>query len=162
MYASVPQGSLNIGNWLDAVKHGRTFATNGPLRVSHLAGNNLAMNCACLQARTKVKIHSVLCGLRPVDHLQVICNGKVARDLKINSVGGSADVEDTIPVFAQRLVCVAGMEREAGASDIGLYPVSMTSPIYMTVEGSTSGSQSKMRQYFVAWIDRMIDGAEVE
>src|SRR6202043_4012455 len=31
VYAAGPKGKIQINSWLDALKHGRTFATNGPL-----------------------------------------------------------------------------------------------------------------------------------
>jgi hypothetical protein len=40
-----------------------------------------------------------------------------------------------------------------------LYPYATTSPIYVTVEGSTL-DRNDDAAYFVAWIDRLIDGAK--
>ena len=83
VYASVPKGPLNIGVWLDAIKRGRTFATNGPLLGFSLAGHQVGDDVHLPAGENKVKISAWLRSFVPIDHLQVICNGKVARDLKI-------------------------------------------------------------------------------
>ena len=41
VYANVPAGPLDIGAWLDSLKQGRTFATNGPLLGFTLGGKAL-------------------------------------------------------------------------------------------------------------------------
>src|SRR5712692_7560090 len=41
VYARVPTGPLNIGLWLEALKRGRTFATNGPLLGFSLGGREV-------------------------------------------------------------------------------------------------------------------------
>jgi TolB protein len=158
-YASVPQGPLNIGNWLDAVKRGRTFATNGPLLGFSLGGKQLGDEVRLPAGENKVKISAWLRSIVPVDHLQLICNGKVARDLKINSGGGLSDVEDTIPVSRSGWCVLRAWSEKSEYPILDLYPYATTSPIYVTVEGSTP-DRSEDAAYFVEWIDRLIDGAK--
>ena len=86
---------------------------------SRLEENNWATNCHLPAGENKVKFSAWLRSFVPVDHLQVICNGEVVRDLKLNGDGETADVEDTISISQQRMVPVAGLEREGGASDSG-------------------------------------------
>jgi TolB protein len=159
VYASVPRGPLNVGNWLDAVKHGRTFATNGPLLGFSLGGKQVGDELRLPAGENKVEISAWLRSIVPVDHLQVICNGQVARDLKTSSSGGTADVEDTIPVSRSGWCLLRVWSEKSEYPILDLYPYATTSPIYVTVEGSTP-DRSEDAAYFVAWIDRLIDGAK--
>jgi len=42
---------------------------------------------------------------------------------------------------------------------LDLYPYATTSPVYVTVEGSAP-DRNQDAAYFVAWIDRLIDGVK--
>ena len=53
VYANVPIGPLNITTWLDSLKHGRTFVTNGPLLGFTLSGHQSGMSCGFRRGRTK-------------------------------------------------------------------------------------------------------------
>ena len=93
-----PAGPLNIGTWLDSIKRGRGFATNGPLLGFSLVANHLAMRSLSPAGENKVKFTAWLRSFVPIDHLQVICNGEVVRDLKVSGDREAADVKDTIPI----------------------------------------------------------------
>ena len=88
----------------------------------------------------KVKISAWLRSFVPIDHLQVICNGQVARDLKISEGGEKADVEDTIPISHSGWCLLRAWSEKSEYPLLDLYPYATTSPIYVTVEGSKVGS----------------------
>jgi hypothetical protein len=89
-------GPLKIDAWLNAVKRGQTFATNGPLLSLKLNGKEVGDTLRLPAANSEVKITAWLRSFVPIDHLELICDGKVARELKLNSDGQSADIEDII------------------------------------------------------------------
>jgi TolB protein len=164
VYASVPTGPLNIGVWLDALKRGRTFATNGPLLGFSLGEKQVGDELHLPAGENKVKVSAWLRSFVPIDHLQVICNGQVARDLKmnagkINSGGETADVEDTISISRSGWCVLRAWSEKSEYPILDLYPYATTSPVYVTVEGSTP-DRNEDAAYFVAWIDRLIDGAK--
>jgi len=159
VYASVPTGPLNIGAWLEAVKRGRTFATNGPLLGFSLGGKQVGDELRLPNGENKVKIRAWLRSFVPIDHLQVICNGQVARDLKIHSGGGTADAEDTIPISRSGWCLLRAWSEKSEYPILDLYPYATTSPIYVTVEGSKP-DRNEDAAYFVAWIDRLMEGAK--
>jgi TolB protein len=159
VYASVPTGPLNIGAWLEAVKRGRTFATNGPLLGFSLGGKQVGDELRLPNGENKVKIRAWLRSFVPIDHLQAICNGQVARDLKIHSGGGTADAEDTIPISRSGWCLLRAWSEKSEYPILDLYPYATTSPIYVTVEGSKP-DRNEDAAYFVAWIDRLMEGAK--
>jgi hypothetical protein len=157
VYAKVPGGLLDIAVWLDALKQGRTFATNGPLLGFSLGGRQLGDELHLPPGENIVKFSAWLRAFVPVDHLQVICNGQVARDLKVN--GDSADIEDTIPISQSGWCLLRAWSEKAEHPILDLYPYATTSPIYVTVEGS-SPSRNQDAAYFIAWIDRLTENAK--
>jgi TolB protein len=159
VYARVPAGPLNIGAWLEAVKRGRTFATNGPLLGFSLGGRQVGDELRLPAGENQVKIRAWLRSFVPIDHLQVICNGQVARDLKIRSRGGTADAEDTIPISRSGWCVLRAWSEKSEYPILDLYPYATTSPIYVTVEGSKP-DRNEDAAYFVAWIDRLMEGAK--
>ena len=73
--------------------------------------------------------------------------------------GETADVEDTIPISHSGWCLLRAWSEKPEYPILDLYPYATTSPIYVTVEGSTP-DRSEDAAYFVAWIDRLIDGAK--
>jgi hypothetical protein len=157
VYAKVPSGPLDIAVWLDALKHGRTFATNGPLLGFSLGGRQLGDELHLPAGENTVKFSAWLRSFVPIDHLQVICNGQVARDIKMN--GESADIEDTIPISQSGWCLLRAWSEKAEHPILDLYPYATTSPIYVTVEGLTP-NRNEDAAYFIAWIDRLTENAK--
>jgi TolB protein len=158
VYASVPNVPLGISveAWMDSLKKGRTFATNGPLIEFTLGGQKLGDELKFDGAQAVVPFTAKLRSIVPVDHLEVVCNGRVMETLKLAAARDSADITGELPL------------RESGwcvlraSSDNSEYPVldnyvyATTSPVYVTIGGKPPRSPEDAR-YFAAWIDRTID-----
>jgi TolB protein len=157
VYAGVPAGALNINFWLDAIKHGHTFATNGPLLGFTLGGRQIGDEVRLPAGENKVKFTAWMRSFVPIDHLQIICNGQVVRDLKGDSQ--SIDVEDTIPISRGGWCLLRAWSEKAEHPVLDAYPYATTSPIYVTVAGSTV-KPTEDAAYFIAWIDRLIEEAK--
>jgi TolB protein len=158
VYVNVPAGPLDIRTWLVSLKRGRTFATNGPLLRFTLGGRELGDELRLPAGDNKVKFTASLHSIVPIDHLQIICNGQVARDLKLNANRASADVEDTIPISRSGWCLLRAWSENPEYPVLDSYPYATTSPIYVSVAGSAL-KPAEDAAYFVAWIDRMIDAA---
>ncbi len=136
VYVKVPAGPLNIGSWLDSLKHGRTFATNGPLLGFSLAGKVPGDDVLLPAGENQVKFTAWLRSFVPVDHFQVICNGEVARDLKLSGDGETANIEDTIPLSRSGWCVLRAWSDKAEHPVLDMYPYATTSPIYVKIAGS--------------------------
>ncbi len=159
VYAEVPQGPLSIEPWLSSLKHGHTFATNGPLLGFSLGGRQLGDELRLPADENKVKFTAWLRSIVPVDHLEVICDGRVVRDLKLSGDHETADVTDEIPISQSGWCLLRAWSDKAEHPVLDGYPYATTSPIYVTVAGSTA-KQTEDAAFFIAWIDRMIQDAE--
>jgi TolB protein len=159
VYAEVPNGPLNIESWLSSLKQGHTFATNGPLLGFILGSQQAGGELHLPPGETKVKFSGWLRSIVPVDHLEVICNGRVVRELKLNDDRESADIEDAIPLSQSGWCLLRAWSEKAEHPVLDAYPYATTSPIYVTVAGSVA-KPTEDAAYFIAWIDRMIQNAK--
>jgi Tol biopolymer transport system component len=159
VYAEVPNGPLNIESWLSSLKQGHTFATNGPLLGFILGSQQVGGELHLPPGETKVKFSGWLRSIVPVDHLEVICNGRVVRELKLNDDRESADIEGAIPLSQSGWCLLRAWSEKAEHPVLDAYPYATTSPIYVTVAGSVA-KPTEDAAYFIAWIDRMIQNAK--
>lgn len=159
VYVSVPKGPLAIAPWLEGIKTGRTFATNGPLIGFALGGNAPGADLKLPAATKEVKFSASLRSIVPLDHLQIVCNGRVVKDLTLAADRKTADVGGTLP--AQTGWCVLRAWNEKATYPVlDLYPYATTSPVYISVEGMKPPSAKEEAAYFSAWIDRMASAAD--
>ena len=159
VYANVPVGPLKIETWLNAVQRGQTFATNGPLLGLKLNGKEVGDTLQLPAEKSEVKLAAWLRSFVPMNHLELICNGKVARELKLNPDGQSADAEVTISGLQSGWCLLRASSDKATYPLLDLYPYATTSPIYITVANSSPDRKEDVA-YFEAWIDRMVTAAK--
>ncbi len=157
VYAEAPAGPLRIEPWLDAIKAGRTFATNGPLLRFSLGDQPIGGEVR-LEKKQEVRFSAEMNSMVPVDHLQIVCNGKVARELAMDSERTSAHIHGSIPLEANAWCVLRAFSDKAEYPILDLYPYATTSPVYVRVAG-VAGHNAADGAYFVAWIDRLISGA---
>jgi TolB protein len=157
VYAEVEPGPLKIGPWLAAIKAGRTFATNGPLLRFSLGGQGIGGEVR-LHKKQEVTFSAQMSSIVPVDHLQIVCNGKVTRELALDGNRTSARVDGSIPLEASGWCVLRAFSDKAEYPILDLCPYATTSPVYVSVAGAPVRS-AEDAAYFVAWVDRLIAGA---
>jgi len=156
VYTWVPAWPLHLELWTDGFKRGRTFATNGPLINFTLNGEMVGSEVKLDKPHEEVSFRARLRSIVPVDHLEVVCNAKVVKDLKLEGARDSAEVNGTIPI-AQSGWCLLRTY-----SDKAVYPVldnyayATTSPVYVTVRNAKPRSPEDAR-YFATWIARTME-----
>src|SRR5262249_24605777 len=80
VYAQMKPGPLKIEPWLESIKSGRTFATNGPLLHFELGGQGPGGEVKFankLMRKQNVPFKAAVRSIVPLDHVQIVCNGKV-------------------------------------------------------------------------------------
>ena len=158
VYAEVPSGRLKIRPWLAAIKAGRTFATNGPLLRFSLGGQAIGGEVRLEKGKEMpftAELHSIV----PVDHLQVVCNGKVVRELTVNRDRTGGRVDGSLLLSESGWCVLRAFSDKAEYPILDLYPYATTSPIYISVAGAPVHNAADAT-YFVAWIDRLISAAQ--
>lgn len=155
VYAKIPK-TAGPAAFLDALKHGRTFATNGPLLGFSLGGKAAGDELDLPGGKHQVAFTAWMRSFVPVDHLQVVCNGAVVRDLKLSDNHQSADAKESIPVTESGWCLLRAASDKPEHPVLDDYVYATTSPIYLKVAGSAP-RHADDAAFFVTWIDRLID-----
>jgi len=103
-----------------------------------------------------VSFKASLRSIVPVDRLEIVCDGKVAKEIKLERNGQSADAEGTLPIKGSGWCVLRAWTGEARHPVMDNYAYATTSPIYITV-GDKKPRSPQDAKYFEAWIDRTIE-----
>ncbi len=154
VYARV-NAPLTHGRFLDAIRRGRTMATNGPLVEFTLGGrgpgDSLALASGGGALRATVRLRSFVA----VDSLEVVRNGQVIARLQPAQGGTRADTAFMIDVRESGWYLARAYTPGGRHPVLDLMPLGTTSPIYVTVGGLPIRSAEDAR-WFRAWVDRLI------
>src|SRR5260370_13936141 len=158
VYAEVKPGLLKLEPWLASIKAGRTFATNGPLLHFSVGGQGIGGEVR-LEKKQEVHFSVEMNSIVTVDHLQIVCNGKVARELALGTNRTSAHVDGSIPLDASGWCVLRAFSDKAEYPILDLYPYATTSPVYVSVAGAPVRNATDAA-YFVALGDRLVAAAQ--
>jgi len=156
VYASVPKGPLTSEAWLEALRQGRTFATNGPLLDFSLAGQPAGSVVQLERPQQRVPFAARLFSIVPLDRAQVVCNGRVVRELVLAGRRDSLTVSGTLPLVTSGWCVLRAFTDKAEYPILDNFVYATTSPVYVTVNGEPPHSPEDAR-YFVAWIDHLLE-----
>jgi TolB protein len=157
VYVNVPE-PLKADSWMEALRQGKTFATNGPLLGfvvnEKTPGSELNFDAGKNQLDIKASVRSMV----PLDHLQVVMNGEVVREIDLSADRMSADFSGTLPVENSGWMVLRAWAKNPTYPVLDLYPYASTSPIYITVNNAPVRSPEDAA-YFIQWIERIIEDA---
>jgi TolB protein len=159
IYARVLPGPVKIDPWLGALKEGRTFATNGPLLDFSLGGQAIGGEVKSSEPQEEVTFTARLRSIVPVDHLDVVCDGRVIEALRLNEARDTADVRGTLPLKESGWCVLRASSDKAEYPVLDNYVYATTSAIYVTI-GERRPRSPEDAKYFVAWIERVIEATE--
>ena len=140
-----------------ALAQGRTFVTNGPLIGLDVSDKHPGDEIA-LTAPQTIEYHAALRSRVPVDHFELVYNGKVIASLALSGSRTQAEVSGTIKIDASGWLVLRAWNNQADPLVMDIYPYASTSPIYVTV-GDAPPSSPTDASYFVRWLDRVIESA---
>lgn len=157
VYAEVKPGPLKVDPWLAGIKSGRTFATNGPLLTFEL-GRKSPGGEIRLEKKEAVPFKVALRSIVPLDHLEIVCNGKVVRKLELKGDRKTADATGNLVLDTSGWCVLRAFSDKAEYPILDLYPYATTSPVYVNVASTPLRSPADAA-FFAAWIDRLIAAA---
>ncbi len=146
--------TLEHRRWLAGLKAGRTFVTNAPLLEFSLAGRAIGDEIRLPAGRHRLTARVGLRSNVPVDHLEIIGNGKVVASIPLRGDRMQADGTIPIPVTTSGWYVLRAYGDRATMPVLDLYPFASTSPIYVRV-GDGAVRSSEDAAFFVRWIDRI-------
>ncbi len=119
-------GELTWRNWIEAVRAGRTVATNGPLLFATVDGREPGSELA---PRDRVTVAIDLATIAPVEVVQIVVDGAVALEVPVEEGGRRLDTSVSVPVGGARWIAVrarGGAARYSGDR----YAFAHTTPVY--------------------------------
>jgi hypothetical protein len=135
-YARLEPGQdFTPGAWVEAVRAGRTFVTNGPLLALTVDGEGPGAVLQTPGGRA-VRVRAEARSAVPFDQVEVLAGGRVIAAGPASGDRRAATVEAELPVTAGGWVAARcrGRDRLAGGDD-GLCVWAHTAPAYLRPEG---------------------------
>jgi TolB protein len=157
-YVQVPAGPLKMDAVLDGLRLGRTFASNGPLLRFSFSGQSVGGQVK-LEKPGDVPFTAAMASIVPLDHLEIVCDGRVVRSLDLTGARTSATASGTLPVESSGWCVLRAWAEHAEHPVLDLYPYATTSPVYVSVAGRPPRSPDDAA-YFLAWIARLREDVE--
>jgi TolB protein len=152
-------GPLNHRRFLDSLKAGRSFATNGPLLGFTLngrePGEDLALASGEHTAVARVTLRSVV----PIDRLEIVRNGEVIAGIPLRGDRTRTSTSLRLSVSASGWYILRARGNGVEYPVLDVYPYATTSPIYVMVGNRPIRSASDA-EYFITWIDRLETGVQ--
>jgi hypothetical protein len=151
-------GDMSPAALREALKAGRTFASNGPLLGLELAGERPG-GTVKRSASGNVPYRIALRSPVAVDHLELVHNGQVVKSFRLLGDRRSLDAEGELPIDAGGWLLLRAWNDGADPQVLDLYPYATTSPVYLDLPGGAATAK-QAAAYFAAWIERVIEAAE--
>jgi hypothetical protein len=104
--------------------------------------------------RHSLRVRATLRSAIPIDHLELVRNGKVTASIPLTGDRTRADTTLTLPVDASGWYVLRAYSDRPRLPVLDLYPFGSTSPIYVTVGDSPVRSREDAA-YFLKWLDRL-------
>ena len=147
------------GNFMAALKAGKTVATNGPLVMLTLDGAKPGEEIKRGKGAHTLNYKAVLASIAPVDTLDIIVNGETVQSIPLSDDGMSASAEGALTLDASAWVTLRAVSKTSSPLVFDLYPFATTSPIYVTVAGKPVRSR-EAADHFIAWIEKLEAAAQ--
>jgi Tol biopolymer transport system component len=161
VYARTGAGvALDHRRWLGAIKAGRTFVTNAPVLEFTLGGREIGDEIRLERGqdlRARVRLRSPV----PVDHLEIVGNGRVVANIPLSGDRMSADTTVELKATGSGWYVVRAWSDRPRLPVLDLYPFGSTSPIYVQM-GNAPVRSPEDAEYFLRWIDRVDEALRSE
>jgi Tol biopolymer transport system component len=148
------QGEATPASLHAAIKAGRSVASNSAQLAFELGGQGPGGTVA-LESATKVKYRLAMRSIVPMQHVEVVQDGKVVATL---APGTAVDAEGDVELKDSGWLVLRAWNDDADPRVFDIYPYATTSPIYVEV-GGTKPRSPEDAGYFVRWLDRNLESA---
>jgi hypothetical protein len=156
-----PGDDFSFKNWIEAVRAGRTFVTNGPILDFTINGHGPGSVLECPPETKSVQFRATMRSLVPCERLEVIHNGAVVVEKQVTGVPAEAVLEGTLPISQEGWWAARCWGDQDIQGSICPQPVSAhTSPIYVQLGKGPMKPQPEAVQTVLEQCDRF--GAMLE
>jgi hypothetical protein len=160
-YVHTGSRGLDMHAWLDGMREGRAFVTNGPLVElsvnGMLPGESIDVPARGGSVRIEGHVRSVV----PLQHVTLVFNGQAVEQLPLSADRRSADLDKTLQVSRSGWyhLRAEGAPADRFPFDTG-YPQAFTNPVWI-VAGDRPVRDRASAEYSLKWIDKLQQLADV-
>lgn len=157
-----------LASWLDGLRHGHTLATNGPLLGLTVEGQPPGAEIqlqsgasgpgASGGGTSTLHYKGFLRSIVPVDHLELVVNGKVVRTIRRGKDRSASDFEGTAKVTGNGWILVRAWNDGATPEVFDIYPYGTTNPVFFRTEGAATHCGPDA-DFFLKWLNRLESAA---
>ncbi len=155
---SLADRHARLDRWLHALKAGASLATNSALLGLTVDGHSPGSELQLPAAGAKVHLQGFMRSIVPMDHLQVVSQGKVVLEIPLQGDRRSADINAGLQLAAPGWVLLRAWNEQASPDIFDIYPYATTNPVFLTSPGATVHCGADA-DYFIAWTDRLAEDA---
>lgn len=158
-YVHIPDDDLTMQGWLDGMKDGHAFMTNGPLIEFDVSGR-IAGETVSISAGDDVVASLEVTSITPLERAEVVFNGEVIASIPFTGDRTSLSFERSFRPDRSGWyhVRVNGAPGESFPMDIA-WVQAATNPVWVEVDGAPVRSV-EAADYALAWIDKLQEMAE--
>src|SRR5262249_51859546 len=150
---------LTWEGWLDAIRNGRTFITNGPLLQFEVDGRAPGGEVHLPASGGTVEISAQFHSIVPMDRMEVYYNGAVIENAQPAKGGLEGSIRKRISVTRSGWFTFRAVSKEHHLPVDDTYVVGETSPVFVYCGDKPIRSRADA-EYFVQWIDGLTKMAE--
>ena len=150
-------GPLSEAGYLNAIRAGRTFATNGPILTLTANGQDSGAEIEySMSSDEPIWIKAELRSIQRIDSLELLYNGKVIKRVNLDDEAPSPVLRESAALGLKPLRSGWVVARATFRSPDGHLRQAHTSPVYVTVDGKPTASKADA-EYMIRWIDRLLE-----
>ena len=158
-YVHIPDDELTMHGWLEGMKNGHAFMSNGPLVEFDIAGR-IPGETVSISAGDDVVASLEVTSITPLERAEVVFNGEVIASIPFTGERTSLSFERSFRPSESGWyhVRVNGAQGESFPMDIP-WVQAATNPVWVEVDGAPVRSV-EAADYALAWIDKLQEMAE--
>ena len=158
-YVKPADGELSMHGWLEAMRNGHAFMTNGPLVELEVDGRSPGETVE-ISAGEEVTVTFEVTSITPLERAELIFNGEVIASEPFTGDRKSMTFERTFRPTGSGWyhLRVAGGRGESFPMDVP-WVQAATNPVWVQVDGALVRS-AEAADYAIAWIDKLRQMAE--
>src|SRR5262249_49157294 len=154
VYVHSGRPHLSYTDWIAAYKHGRSFASNGPVLFLTVDGKEPGEDLRFAEgSQPKVRVKATVRSRTPAEKLEVIVNGKAV--ISRPAVQGEAIIDEQVPVTGSCWIAARAIGPWSRLVLNDVQTFAHTSPVYLSVADKPVKSAEDAR-FWMDWIDQLI------
>ena len=141
---------LSWDRWIEGIRHGRTFVTNGPLLSFQVNGEDPGGEIHLPAGGGAVEVNGRFDSIVPVDRMELYLNGTAIETVRTG--GKHGELHKRIPVHASGWLTLRAIGDGPRHPVEDAYVVAETSPVYVYCGDEPIRSREDA-EYFLRWVD---------